>query len=305
MPEPGWLNQNQNRAFPFVSPLPGVANECVLDAGFVFDNGSGFDHGLHRVYLAGVLRNSGTTRFRFACDSPLLAGSFLDVVRPDTATSPTTYYMQSPQTTGETGCTSSRWEGFVTLGNCLSIAGTVADGNSMVWSAADNRIEPALLRDAQGTVVTSLNLANLDRTRATAPTGCTAFAAPPTSVWIVRTCLAGSVVLGGGNNAVLSSGDSVLSVQAQPGGGDGPSCGGLPLHPSETVPAGRTTLDGAWRCVDVLRSVNGVEGPHIFFRGESGVEITEDPANHRIVVSGNLTGLDICGSGAVSIVETV
>ena len=70
----------------------------------------------------------------------------------------------------------------------------------------------------------------------------------------------------------------------------------MPIFPGETPPidSENSLLAGDFYCNEVLRSINGLQGPTLAFFGESGVSILSDIVNNKLIIDINLNDLAVC-----------
>lgn len=98
----------------------------------------------------------------------------------------------------------------------------------------------------------------------------------------------GSVVLAGGYSSRVAQYDSqgVLQISGDQSGGEGgkPCEGQISLHPEDIPLPGRSTSDGAARCTEVLKSINGISVGNFSFQAGNGVRVFAQPAKSRVTV---------------------
>lgn len=100
----------------------------------------------------------------------------------------------------------------------------------------------------------------------------------------------------GGYQIDVSQGidNNEMTIQSVLNGGElGAPPAELPM-PGEEVPLDRDFLDGGLACNAVLRSINGVGGPHIVFSGGLGVLVQDHPNISRIVLNVNGESINVC-----------
>jgi hypothetical protein len=341
MARPGWLNDNVNRSYPFVTgsvdrpglsepSMHGLIDAAVADCGFIAGPGSEFVSDTNVVRLASLGRVGSVFTFTFVSDAPGLFGVPLVFTRhlsdPDYATEfvesgpvPDPYdgSERSEVSEGSLGphhaahsdlddCAPPAWSGFLTTGNLADLAVWLGSGVTLVGTTSDALVEPALVQNLAGTVVEAVAVANTVRTRATAPIGCPEltfpFNPPPVVVW--ARCLQGKLRFRAGYNALVSQDDGTHSITlgARVGAGAGEPCGQVPNYPHEVpVPIDirrseyiNRALDGAPRCGEVLRAVNGVGGPDLPVLAGPGASVVSDPTTHTVTVNVDMTGLPTC-----------
>jgi hypothetical protein len=315
MAEPGFLNQNESRAYPLVdgAAARAVPEEALVDFGCLLGLDAGFDDRMHAVALFEVrLAGDGRYEFDFRCDAPGLVDYALvfrrDPGDPEFATSraaATPLGTPAPAP----GCPPQRddllWEGYLTTGLLDTLAAALAAGTPLPLPAGPPAVEPALAQNLARGFVRTLNLANEDRTRAHPPAGCSvgvseAFGDLPVREYtaiVNRECLHGPLVLREGFNVSIrqNARDSSLTIAAHPSAGAGAPCDEVPLTDAERPPAGSTLLTGGPSCSDVIGGINGLSAAALELVPLAGVRIapsTTDP--HTLIVDVDLHDLTIC-----------
>jgi hypothetical protein len=327
----GFYNDNANRAYPFVKGTvnmrpPGAPptivdtpHSLVVDAGFIMGLDSGFDAGLHDVYLHELRREGSTFFFEFRSDAPGLFNKPLiftrDVGDPeymldfvDNDDEPMSSCSFSPDGSGARDCEpTALWSGFLVTGDIAELEALLPAPDTISRAAdTDGIIEPALIQNLADSYVDSLNIANNDRTRVDASEGCNAVTWPhPINIIFCRDlCVRGETRLKPGFNAVIEHNefDNALEIGATSGAGEGPVCDEVPLFTGESPPVGATNtlFEGGEECNEVVRSINGVGGKFLDLLATTGVSIVPDPENHKIVVDIDMAGLALCFTSADS-----
>jgi hypothetical protein len=318
MARQGWYGENRNRAYPFLEGTVGrpdsgpltllnLADDVVVDAGFVLGPQSRFATG-HTVHLARVRRSGGTFTLEFESDAPELFGVPLAFTRraggPDYeaefADSGQAGMSDSSRSGSDSSsfCAEPLWGGFLVTGAAAALElllpanGTVERGNGGAV------VEPALLQNLAGAYVTSVALANDDRTRVEAPAGCddVVFPYDTGAVRVRARCLRGALLVKPGYNAAVRQNAQAnsLTFYAAVGAGEGRPCAEVPLFDAEVPPEGSGLLAGGPRCNETLRSINGVGGRQFSLSAGPGVTVTAVPEEHKVVVSVDMSGLALC-----------
>ena len=161
-------------------------------------------------------------------------------------------------------------------------------------------IEPARIVVIPG-ANQSIEVYNKTRTRMPALAGCLDYAfADEEQPMYVKQCdiTTGEVVLAGGFSSRVFQYDASreLTVFGDPEGGEAgkPCTGQMPLYSTDIAPAGRNTLDGAPRCSDVVRSINGISVDNFQFEAGTGVTVFAQPNKSRGTVRLDGAGSAIC-----------
>jgi hypothetical protein len=324
MARPGFYNDNINRSYPFlkgtvgrlyVTPLPTMLelpDFVVADCGFIMGPASGFVEGEHYVRLDVVRRLGSQFRFEFVSDAPGLFDVPLDFQRDVTDPLYANEFAESAAVLEEgesdsesayLSCREPLWSGFLITGDLARLASLLTTSGQEISGGEDEAVvEPALTQNLAGTVVSSLELVNEDRTRATAPSGCDELTWPhQTGVLFQQArCLQGPIRFSAGYNAVLLQNDldNSLTIGAGVGAGAGEPCSEVALFDGESPPdeSSNDLYSGGLYCNQVLRSFNGIGGPGFNFLAGQGVSIVPDPENNCVLIDFNLIGMTICYS---------
>lgn len=320
MARPAFYNDNQFRAYPFEEPAEGLPTQLIVDFGCVFLAGAPFISAQDDVVLARIVRSGSRILFDFRVtalgmeqwqlvfvrdisDRPYItsfaAARELEPLCSSSSSSNTQAVPggdTSPPEPGEAPCqTEPIWEGFLVTGDMSILGSLLEDCQSLEgpWPVLPSRIV-----NLSRSYVRSISIANADRTRATAPEGCFEYCLPfeRKSHYVACDCLSGHIEFAPGHNLEIfvDSTDNSLLVEARPGSGLGPVCTDIPLFPGEQPPVGRTTLDGALSCSEVVKSINGISRRFFTLMAGSGVIITSYPEEHKIVVDISMQDLTIC-----------
>lgn len=301
MARPNFYNENENRYYPFlVGQGDGfVSKNVIVDCGFIMGPGSGYEAGTHKVWLGRMHRVGDKIRFYFRSDAPGLDGRPLVFTR---------YLIDPPLTheyvddeTGEGSisesvsllCESPLWSGYLVTGDLTDLFDTLLDnldGQAIV--------EPANTRSLVNSYAHSINLANGDRTRFSAPDGCNpqCHTVPPQDVWVRQVCMQGPIRFQEGSNLSIrqDANRNALIFDAVEGGGTGQPGEQIEVYAGEEAPQHATNLDGAVGCDEVFRSINGLPGPNLNVIAGDGVRLEADPDNHKLIVNVDLSTFAAC-----------
>lgn len=287
-----WLNQNQFRDFPFV-----VHNEPrALLTGLIVDFGASLPFLAREVWLKSITRAGSTITFDFRCAGTDAALLF---TRQLTTAESTTTWATAGLTTG---CAPRpEWFGFLTTGR-MELAATMLPGDgSVTFADKDWLVEPATVQRIDPGGVGSINLANYDRTYTDGQPGCDLVVLPQSVTFQIGSrCLAGDIEFVEGFNCLIrqSDEDSRLTFIGQRGEGAGIPCEEIALE--DQVPISLSPyLSGGPRCGDLIRTINGVGGPHVQVTGQKGVDVYQHATNPNILV------IDLTGRSAVNCVAAL
>jgi len=314
-----------------LSNLVNLPDYFIVDCGFVLGPESTYEEGSHFIYLERLSRTGDVVTFEFrSTDSgfgeyPLIFtrnvadGEYaLEYMDSDAPTDPV-----SESDSAQEECRQPFWSGYLVTGDMGLIADAIADGVAISRpSDSVGLVEPALIQNLSGAEVVSVNLANTDRTRVLFDEDDACY--PERPQWDFNTdcgtdtegrripctyeyarCLTGDVRFQPGYNMSVTANPTTNTITFTPmvGAGEGEPCEEVKLFPTETGPTGASNslLEGGPLCNELLRSINGIGGPLLQFRAGTGVVITPDPDNNKIVVDLNLNNLDLCHFSEYSI----
>lgn len=192
------------------------------------------------------------------------------------------------------------WSGYLVTGKLDALRRLLPNEGDTIGRTTGGVIEPSLIQNMALTFVSSVNIANADRTRTTASAGCPTVEWPyPTGSDVIHVnaqCLRGDVKIKPGYNATVrqDSSDNAMVISGAVGAGEGEPCGEVPLFPGEIAPDGSSLLSGGLRCDEVIRTLNGVGGRFLVVRAGLGVKIDSDPATNTLTVDADMNQLSVC-----------
>jgi len=321
MARPNFFNDNVNRTFPFRQGTAGMntpdvgtvtmlelPDQFIADCGFIMGPESGFDEKEHSVFLYRVELVGGTVVFEFRSDVDRGSKPQLSLTFTRNYGDPiyTTEFVEANQ---ESECDEPPWSGYLVTGDMNKILERFSGGSTYILRS-DNVaavVEPALIQNLNGNQVVSLNLANTDRTRATKPIDCPSYqwSFTPQPIYVAHKCLQGDLRLRAGYNVSISQNtlSNTIQFSAILRAGLGEPCAEVKLFPAETPPIGSTNglLGGDFYCNEVLRSINGIQGPSLTIFAGTGVGVIPDFDGNAIIVDINLADLSLCTHSAVSV----
>jgi hypothetical protein len=319
--------------------LRNLSKNVIVDCGFIVGPASGFNAAYDTIYLAHIRRDGNLFFFDFESDCPGLHGYPLTFVRHAHDRDFLTEYVDSigvssiVESTASAGLSASlstsmsQVDPFVSLGSD-SLSGQLCDlplwtgfmvsgvmSSLDLFLAANGTltghvpVEQALIQNMADSCVTSINLANDDRTRAESPTGCPVIVWPytPGTVFVNSTCLLGAISLIPGYNSTIRQNavPARITLSAAVGAGAGEPCAEIPLYPGEEPPVAGSLLSGSPQCNNVVRSINGQGGPAFTLTADSGAVLTINQVSHTLAVNVNMSGLTLCYDSVSSVSETL
>lgn len=312
---PGWYFENSGREYPFLrdrvaredissSYLESLKNEVIVDFGCTMGVESGYVEGTHSVYLYKIEKTGDVLRFEFRCDAPPLLDKSLFFCRAVDSDRFAIEYSSAidnelASESSEDPVTpcgnASDWFGFLVTGDLSSLASIT----SLLAQTADDyvKVEPANIDSEYRSYVSSINLANADRTRATTPEECIGYNWPfeIAPIYVNKRCLTGTVLLKEGYNCQIDveNNDTVV-IGGYVGRGAGEPCEEVKLFDSEEPHDNGTVLTGGPACDEVLRAINGIGGKLINITSDTGARVTTVPNESTIILDFNMSGLSVC-----------
>jgi hypothetical protein len=313
MARPGFYDHNEGINYPFLEGSVGrdpsevsatsvqlIPKGTIVDAGFIVGQDFQFDYQSQHVYLRRVARDGNEILFQFRGNTGNLAEVEITFCRKITDEKYTTDFQLAEELPGaslDALCPSFiGFEGFLVTGDLEPLAAILGDGEEFTSGASSVIVERALVQNLANSFVRSVTVVNLDRTHATAPTGCPPVPVGPGGPFVVESCLTGDIRFSEGyNNSIdLNPADNTITINAVVGAGEGEPCEEVPVFPGETPPAGSSLLSGGPTCNEVIRSINGVGGRFFTIEGGRGVVLEPDQDAFKITVNVDLGDLAIC-----------
>lgn len=294
MPRPGFYNDNEYRAYPFIFKpnIDVLPNSAIVDCGIIMGLDSEFDGETHSVWLHAVRRNDSVFEFEFRTDAPGAAGEPLIFSRAVTATEWLTEDAESePYRKDINSCAvEPAWSGFLVTGPLEELRAKLPSNGSLNLGN-DYILEPARVQSLVRTYLRSISLGNLSRPRAAS--SCEPPADETRQVVINKRCVTGDIRFKEGYNAQIRQRRTTneIAISAGKNSGmpfDGDICktyGEVPFYEGEQPPADSKFLSGGPACDELVSAINGVPGPNISIIGGTGIEITTDADTNTIFVA--------------------
>ena len=289
MPRPGFYNDNEYRAYPFVF-VPGQAdllpNSTVVDCGVIMGLDSEFNPEIHAVWLAAVRRNGNTFELELQTDAPGGANKPLIFTRNADAAEWQTEYVESTAYVKDANSCAEEpaWSGFLVTGPLTDLKSKLP-ANGQISFADEFVLEPGRIQSLVKSYLRSITTANLSRPEA--KSSCDQTQNLGRTVITNFKCIDGNIRFKEGYNAIITqrASNNEISIGAGKGYGakqDAELCqygSEVPFYPNEQPPEGSMFLSGGPACDDLVSSINGVQGPDVTIAGGTGVEIAVDPNN--------------------------
>jgi hypothetical protein len=286
MPQPGFYNDNEYRAYPFVYLVSVgdviLPNSAVVDAGIILClDAFAADVRDYSVWLTRVTRTDTAFNFVFVYGQKngVAFPAELVFTRPDTDDPWVTIFAESAHT-GDNA--DPIWEGFLVAGPMADLRKILPVGQTLYFVRNAYQIEPGLVQNLHDAYLRSVTVANYDRTRIPA---CDSEATGGTRAIIVnRNKMTGDIRLKEGYNCQITQTDRAreLNVTALKNSGapvDADLCAHgseLPLYADEPLAVGSKFYSGGPACNEVISSINGLAGTGINIIGGNGVAVTTD-----------------------------
>lgn len=308
MARPGFYNDNEYRAYPFVfkTDYLGAAlpNSAVVDCGLIMGLDSGFDPVEHAVWLSRISRAGGEVTFELETDAPGAAGATLSFACAEGAADWTVVQAEAGDSGTYSPCgTEPLWEGFLVPGPLTELVALLAEnGDELVYGAGERALEPSRIQSLVKSYVRSINVGNFRRVRCDPPSICEAASESVSDdIAVNATCMQGPIRLKEGYNCRIRQTERTreLRVFAESGAGDTDTqelCahgGELPLYAGEPYDPETGFFSGGPSCRQVISTVNGVGGANVNITGGTGVSVTADAETSTLTIAlvrNNLVG---------------
>ncbi len=283
MPRPGFYNDNEYRAYPFIynkpATLPALPTSAVLDAGFIMGLDAHYDEATHTVWLSAVKKIGSLFEFVFSTNATDATVTF---TRHETGE----WALENSESVADTTnpCADEPiWSGFLVTGPLEALAAafnTAAVNGTWALQPNDYQIEPARIQNLNKAYLRSISVGNYDRVRVPA---CDETGANDNRAIILNArCMKGDIRLKEGYNCLITQTDRAneLSVTAARGAGAGSASdelcennGEIPLYPGEQLAIDSKFYSGGPACNEIISTINGVGGSNINLIGGAGINI--------------------------------
>jgi len=303
MPQPGFYNDNEYRAYPFVYHANSndviVPNSAVVDAGIILGLDA-FDKDVrdYSVWLTRLERTNTSFNFVFvyAPNDGNVAAAELTFIRPDNNDVWVTVFAESAHTATNAD---PIWEGFLVSGPIADLRKILPIGQTFHFVRNEYQIEPGLVQNLHNAYLRSITVANYDRTRI--PACDSEVTVGARDIIVNKAKMTGDIRLKEGYNCQITQTDRAksLNITALKNAGapvDAELCAHgseLPLYENEpfgidgteiiriaNVPTSREKqskfYSGGPACSDMISSINGIAGTGINIISGNGVAITND-----------------------------
>lgn len=314
MPRPGFYNDNEYRAYPFIAKTavinvgdcgvptaaiapsgPKIPDATIVDAGFIMGIDSGFDAKTDSVYLSSIVRTNSGIEFKFKTTAENADNKEIVFSRLATAAEWENEFNTSIPFDVE--CAEEPlWEGFIVTGDLTELLTTIAVGETLNFDNTDYVIEPGRVQSLLKAYVRSIGVGNYARIMATPSNNCADSSAvfDPNAerpIIVNARCMAGDLRLKEGYNCQIRQVDRDNTIQVGTAtvvnnvGGELCLYGSeLPFFEGDEPPEGSPFLSGGPACDDVISTINGIPGPNVQLVGGTGVKIVTTQGENKIKI---------------------
>lgn len=303
MPRPGFYNDNEYRAYPFIfkPDVAALPNSAIVDCGIIMGLDSEFDAELHTVWLKTVRRVDDVFEFEFDTNAPGAANKPLIFQRAVDAEEWLTEDVESdPYVKDVNSCAvEPAWSGFLVTGPLTELNEALPTNGSLNLGT-DYILEPARIQSLVRTYLRAISLGNLSRPLSTS--SCDPVDDQNRYVVINKRCITGDIRFKEGYNAQVRQRipANEIAISAGRGLGEQPNAelcqtyGEVPFYSGEQPPSGSKFFSGGPACDELVSSINGVPGPEVSIIAGTGVTVTPDTENNTILIK--LSDTNIAGS---------
>ncbi len=251
-----------------------------------------------------VRHDAGTFTYEFRTTAPESADESLVFTRSSADDEFTTEWVESTPIEGASSASSvagcdqyPKWSGFLVTGLFDELTDLVGPGESQEFNERLWQVEPARLQSLLKSFVRTINLANVDRSHATLPAGCSEDSASGAPVFVQRRCMDGLLAFKPGFNCAIRQDDptNTIVIGAAAGDGAGQPCEEVPLYAGETAQAPSPFLSGGPGCGQVIKTINGKGGSNLQLIGGAGFQVSTDPNDpHTLLITADFNSFASC-----------
>ena len=302
MSRPGFYNDNEYRAYPFIynSAADTIPTNVIVDAGFIMGLDAYYDEKTDYIWLERVQRIcvTGRTDFKFVfratgVSQPIIFGR----AAPNVGTPPTiewaTEYAESVDDAASCG-TDPIWSGFMVTGRLTELAANMVEQfgapntdsgavtHELVFANNAYRVEPGRVQNLRKAYLRSVSVGNYRRVTVPVCDNSGVSVLPNKTVIVNKECMSGDLLFREGYNCqiIQKTRNNSINIGAVKGGGtaeDSALCensGEIPFTPNEEKPLevaaanGKPEvrskfLSGGPACKDLIFTINGIGGSNV------------------------------------------
>jgi hypothetical protein len=295
MPRPGFYNDNEYRAYPFIfQPAATLTTSLVVDAGIVMGLDADFDPKQHSVWLHSVTRGATTITLQLRTDAPGAVETPLVFSRGVNDEQWTTEFAAtSPADITVAPCAAEPiWHGFLTTGTLAAFTAVTPVNTTRTFAKNEYQLEPALIQNLAKSYLRSISVGNYSRTTIP-PCGSVNSLVRP--IVAHTQCMQGDIRLTEGYRCSIAQTDrsSTLTISAALTAGQFVDAGlcengsELPLFEGESLAENSVFYSGGPACSELISTINGIGGRAVNIIGGSGVRITTTPDKITVTLDAN------------------
>jgi hypothetical protein len=308
MPRPGFYNDNEYRAYPFVygaereRTLPLLPDSLIVDVGIIMGLDADFDFATNSVWLSSIRRNGATLTFEFATDAAGGVGAPLRFTRSTTADTWQTEFAASvtADLTDAPCADEPIWEGFLTTGQLASYAAGLGTTATVTFAKNQHRLEPGRIQNLAKSYLRSISVGNFARTNIPA---CGTVNTTSRPVVLHTHCMRGDIRFKEGYHCAITQTDRAKEISISAGltsgmAADSALCEAgseIPLFDGESAPVGSKFYGGGPACNELITTINGIGGRTLSIVGGSGVQVGTEP--NKITVALDTNSQNNCATG--------
>jgi hypothetical protein len=304
MPRPGFYNDNEYRAYPFVfsaAQQAGLPDSIIVDAGVIMRLDCAFDDTLHTVWLQKITREADKFYFTFKTDAH---DEVLVFSRDATAAEWQIEYVESAAQTainGEAICEENQdpvWEGFLVTGPLADLDAMLQVDGDIVFEKDVEQLEPGRIQNLNKAYARSISVGNYERPNI--PECGDPLTNITPNIVLNKQCLQGNIKFKDGYNCSIrqTAWNNEIRIGAAIGAGakvDEELCANgseLALFAGEAA-AGKFFGNGP-ACDDLIFTINGLGGPTVTITGGQGINIATQTDPPRITISKDISAAGNC-----------
>jgi hypothetical protein len=284
MPRPGFYNDNEYRAYPFIYRAGAETNlptSTILDAGFIMGLDAHYDAAVHTVWLAAAHKTNTRVEFVFHTNATNTIVTFTRHENDEWALE----HSDSSPVDNNPCADEPVWSGFIATGPLEDLFArfAAAGRDSLYFSPNEYQIEPTRIQNLNKAYLRSISVGNYDRMRVSP---CDVVNVNVDRPVILNTrCMKNDIKFKEGYNCLITQTDRAneLTITAATGAGAGNTSeelcvggGEIPFYVDEPRANDSQFYSGGPACNELISTINGVGGPTVTIIGGAGVNILID-----------------------------
>lgn len=279
MPRPGFYNDNEYRAYPFIyspdDPLTPLPTSAIVDCGIIMGLDANFNDATDSVWLQSVARAG--SNFVFTLATSAVPAKLIFVVP---AANDEWVINHSQSSVAALVCAQEPiWEGFLVTGPLKTLRDNLSVGSTLSFDQDVYTLEPGCIQNLNKAYLRSISVGNYSRV--TVPECGEASTNTTRSIVANAQCLNGDIRLKEGYNCQITQTDRVneITVTAYKGAGtaeDSALCAAgseLPFYIGEPLAPNSKFYSGGPACDELISTINGLGGPNVNIAGGNGINV--------------------------------